>query len=245
MKLTKQETKFHLQAEDLINSEKELSFDEKIFILENWIPGANNNVTESGSFFTPYELAQDLAIAFYDEPYKIIDLCAGIGTLSFAYLQKVKIVGTPDLTCVEINPEFVKVGKRILPEAKWILGNVFELYENGTLKEKYDGCLSNPPFGAISKKISKPKNIKGSIWEYAIAEIGCSLAGEATMIVSQGALNWRFSGRTQFQEVNNDRYKTWNSKTGIFLENALAIDTSVYKFKGANVRVEIVNAIRN
>lgn len=175
MKLTKKETKFHQQAEELIGLKRDLSLDEKYFVIENWMPGANNNITASSAFFTPYELAECANIAFFDEPYNIVDLCAGIGTLSFAYMEKVKAVGVPKLTCVEINPDFVRVGRKILPEAEWILGDVFDLY-NGTLKnKKFDGCISNPPFGIIHKKHQKPQNIVGNIWEYAIAEIALEL----------------------------------------------------------------------
>jgi predicted RNA methylase len=247
MKLSKQQTKLHSQAEDLISSDKILDLDDKLFIIENWNPESSNNITETAAFFTPYGLAEDCVISFFDEPAITLDLCAGIGILSFAYKQKIASwQQEPQLTCVEINPDYVRVGKRILPEADWILGDVFSLYQDGTLKnKKFNGCISNPPFGVIPKRIKRPKNIIASTWEYAIAEIALDLTDEATMILPQGCLPWKFSGRSQkYELVENEKYEKWSEKTGIILESGISCDTSFHEFKSTKITVEIVDAIK-
>ena len=57
-------------------------------------------------------------------------------------------------TCVEINPEFVEVGRRLMPWADWVCGSAFErdvMEPLGT----FDVGVSNPPFGKV-------KTVKGS-----------------------------------------------------------------------------------
>lgn len=52
-----------------------------------------------------------------------IELCAGIGRLS--YYQYLRNKPT-HITCVELNPEYVMIGKRVLPDAEWIIGDALQ-----------------------------------------------------------------------------------------------------------------------
>lgn len=45
MKLSKEQTKNHDKAEELLLKEQ-LTFDDKYFVLENWLPAATNNITK-------------------------------------------------------------------------------------------------------------------------------------------------------------------------------------------------------
>lgn len=255
MKLTKEETKFHERARDLIYSDKKLSLEDKFFILENWIPDANHNVTSSGAFFTPYALAESLNASFFDEPANVIDLCAGIGMLAFAYWIRISAYRgrgkLPDITCIEINPDFVKVGKRILPEANWIAADVLTVVESGLFSPgSFDGCLSNPPFGNIPSKIKTPKSIISRTWEFAIAEIAMQLSDTALMIVPQGSVGWNYSGKAggRYKKVSNDKYNLWSGKTGISFEPCSAIvdtkDGDDINFRSTKITVEIVDVIQ-
>lgn len=143
MKLTKQQTKAHDEAMKLVDSGRPLTSAEKEFILDNYHPGASHNIGRGGIFFTPPAIAQTVA-TFHGGGGKVLDACAGIGALS--YWLRCYSSQPIDLTCVEINPEFVRVGKRVLPEAKWICADFF----HGKPKGWFDSAISNPPFGRVA-----------------------------------------------------------------------------------------------
>ena len=85
-KLTKKEIQQHMAALELLERGN-LTEDEKLFVFENYREDAYHINSQSGAFFTPFRLAKDLAIHIpysYRQPVKIIDLCAGIGILSYA-----------------------------------------------------------------------------------------------------------------------------------------------------------------
>ncbi len=141
MKLTKQQTKLHDEAVGLAGCGRRLSYDEQEFVLRHYHPGAVSNITKSGAFFTPLDIAE--AAAFYHGAAGgVVDACAGIGALAWNLL---KIQPEAKLTCVELNPMFVAVGKAVVPEAEWIIGDAMELLN----KRRFQSGLSNPPFGRI------------------------------------------------------------------------------------------------
>src|SRR5687768_8572398 len=112
-KLTKPEWDAHYKACELVESDRQLTEDDKCFILDNWNPMATNNVAAAGAFFTPKEWAH--ALMQWSSPRgRVIDFCAGIGRLGFTAWQWRQDVIT-ELVCVEINSDFVKVGRRVLP----------------------------------------------------------------------------------------------------------------------------------
>src|SRR5579864_2275263 len=79
-----------------------------------------------GAFFTPMELANDFKIEVHGR--KILDLCAGIGILSFCCRHFRHHEQMPDITSIEINPEYVRIGRKLLPEATWICADVFDVW---------------------------------------------------------------------------------------------------------------------
>lgn len=151
MKLSKQQTKSHEEAQALVRASKRrpLTQDERFFILENYHPGASHNITTSGAFFTPWELAQSLA-ALHGGGGRVVDLCAGIGILAFALHTRQLLWPEKEratLTCIELNQEYASVGRAVLPEAEWISG------EDGITAirrlPKFTSGLSNPPYGRV------------------------------------------------------------------------------------------------
>lgn len=124
-KLTKQQSKLHLQAMDLVHSDKVLTWEERKFILDNYFEAQGQLNALAGAFFTPFDLARDLSVevdgGVLDNGGTIVDLCAGIGMLSFACEYR-----RMDITCVEFCPEYVVVGKRVMPSARWIEADVFK-----------------------------------------------------------------------------------------------------------------------
>jgi hypothetical protein len=59
--------------------------------------------------------------------------------------------GFTELTCVEINPRYFEVGRKLLPEARWINADVFDWR---TLDlGRYDVAIANPPFGRVKPSV--------------------------------------------------------------------------------------------
>jgi hypothetical protein len=116
-KLTKAQAKAHQQACDLIASDRPLTDDEKEFVARNWNEAATHVNTTTGAHFTPVDMALDFSWDVYGP--RVLDLCAGIGVLGLACVWRQR-VDEAQLVCVELNPDYVAVGKRLLPRATWI-----------------------------------------------------------------------------------------------------------------------------
>lgn len=247
-KLTKDQIKRHNQAVEYLQKEK-LTFNEKLFVYENWNEGANNNNAEAGAFFTPIGLAKDFSFTYYNNE-KTIDLCAGIGMLSFfAYHWN----NCKDITCVELNASYVEVGKKLLPEANWIHGSIFDYKEFG----HFDQSISNPPFGKIKTGLPSDLglNYKGSEFDLMTIEIASKISDYGSFIVPQGSTPFKYSGALYFQD-SRQKSKGYNPhqfevpmkvakfirETGLDYEFNLGVDTSIYndQWKGVSPICEIV-----
>lgn len=230
MKLTKPEIKAHTEAMALVDCGRPLKDDEREFILDNFHEGATNINSSAGAFFTPRGLARDFAIEVNDG--RCIDLCAGIGGLSYAVQQKVG-----SLVCVELNPEYARIGKRIVPEAEWIAGSVFTAAING----RFRWAISNPPFGAIKADGWKGK-YTGSAFEYRVIELASRLADLGAFIIPQGSAPFRYSGVQSFRNEDSDKTAKFFEQTGILMEPGCGVDTAIYKgdWRGVSPICEIV-----
>lgn len=233
MKLTKQQSKHHLQALDLVHSDKALTWDERKFILDNYFEAQGQLNALAGAFFTPYVLARDFSIevGYSDEGGSIVDLCAGIGMLSFACEHK-----GMDITCVEFCPEYVAVGRRVVPSAQWIEADVFAA-ELG----HYDFAISNPPFGAIKGDQFEGK-YTGSQFEYKVIERASCISDYGVFILPQQSAPFRLSGRRVFREEESEKARKFREQTGIVMAPNCGIDTAMYlsDWKGVSPMCEIV-----
>lgn len=237
-KLTKEEAKSHVLAEELAQKES-LTYAEKLFVLENWQESAHNVNTLSGAFFTPFGLAIEFALeANFYQDCRIIDLCAGIGTLSLAILDKHRFRENEiEIVCVEKNPEYVALGKKIIPEATWIEADIFDLPDLG----RFDMAISNPPFGKL-KVDGKPTRYKGSEFDYKVIDIASQLADCGAFILPQGSCPFRYSGTGGYTRSDPQKYKKFHKETGIHLDIGAGVDTSVFRdqWHGTSPSVEIV-----
>lgn len=235
-KLTKRQLRSHQEACDLLDKET-LTFEEKWFVYENWHEGFENDVTGSGAHFTPIELARD--VGFDVVGPRVLDLCAGIGALAFAWYHcRNSYLEQAEITCVEINPRFVEVGKKLLPEANWICGDVFDVAR--TLGH-FDGVVSNPPFGRISAPGKSGPCYTGAEFEFKIIDLASQLAEYGAFLIPQGSAPFHYSGRRCHEYRDSKKHSSFSKQTGLVLDAGVGVDTSVYEgWKSTNILCEVV-----
>lgn len=129
-KLTKAQAKLHEKAVKLLQC-KELSEADTRFVFDHYREDANHINSTAGAFFTPYGLARDFRLHIplnYKDHVKLIDLCAGIGILSYMAAHACDSYNqcSVEITCIEINQDYVDVGKQLLPEATWIRSDALD-----------------------------------------------------------------------------------------------------------------------
>jgi hypothetical protein len=246
-KLSKAQAKAHQQACEFLKKDA-LSEDEKLFVLENWQESAKHINTIAGAFFTPIGLARDLSIEV-NPGSRIIDLCAGIGALSFFCSGPWK---QSEIVCVELNPEYAEVGKKIVPEARWIVGSVFDLPAD---IGHFDFAIGNPPFGATPREAKAPR-YSGREFELHVIDVASDIADFGAFIVPQMSAGFKYSGSpaggwpetrkdgvgSGYAECKTEIHEKLLSLTGIVLEPSCGIDTSGYdgEWHGVSIRTEVV-----
>jgi hypothetical protein len=237
VKLTKPQIKAHKEAMALVDCTRPLKDDEKEFVLDNFHEGATHINSSAGAFFTPRGLARDFAIEVdggNTDKTRCIDLCAGIGSLAYAVEQKVG-----SLVCVEMNPDYARIGKRIVPDAEWIVCSVF--YPRVLELGRFRWAISNPPFGAVHADGFKGKYTGGQ-FEYRVIEVASRLAGFGAFILPQMSAPFRYSGQQHFSYEESDKARKFREQTGIEMEPNCGIDTSIYRndWRGVSPVCEIV-----
>ncbi len=238
MKLSKPQAKAHNQACELLK-QNILSEDDKRFIIDNWHEGATNMNGSAGAFFTPFDLAKDFQLAIMGGA-KIIDLCAGIGCLSYLasdYSQE------SEIHCVEINPEYYEIGKKIVPGATWHLADALDLEFLQSLGP-FDQAISNPPFGNIKTGHNNKLKYTGADFEFKIIEIASLIAKHGAFILPQASTPFKYSGELSFSHSldYSAKAKKFQEQTGLEFEFNCGIDTSHAKtlWRGVSPTVEIV-----
>lgn len=231
-KLSKEAAKRHKQALDLVYSDKSLSLEDRYFILENFHESATNMNGLAGAFFTPEGLANDISIEV-PECESLIDLCAGIGRLAFACRERAKRI-----VCVELNPEYAEVGKRVLPEAEWIVSDVFSISDMG----RFSMAISNPPFGAVKTGQAFDDRYTGASFEYKLIEVASKIADHGAFIIPQMSAPFRYSGQRSYRVEITRECEKFMTQTGIVLDHNCGLDTSAYKneWHGVSPICEIV-----
>ncbi|UTC25983.1 methyltransferase [Phage vB_KsaM-C1] len=246
-KLTKEQSKKHQQCLELINSDKPLTWEEKDYIIENYQESYAQLNSLSGAFFTPEGLARDFNLEV-PENADIVDLCAGIGCLS---LWALRMKHPKSIKCVELNPDYIKVGKRILPEAEWVNSDALDFCDALSKTQQmfgvgktFDVAVSNPPFGRINTSENNTCIYTGGDFEFKIIEKSMLVARDGVFIVPQGSTPFKYSGQHSFQQLKTGKAINFMSQTGIHLEPNCGIDTSIYKneWKGVSVICEVVLA---
>ena len=235
-KLTKAQIKQHEQACRLLEKET-LTFDEKWAVYENWHEGADHNNGRAGAFFTPPYLARDFGFDICGR--KVIDLCAGTGILSFMYYHtKCSYEKPAEITCVEINPAYVEIGKKLLPEATWICADIGEVWKD---LGRFDCAYGNPPFGRQNFIRNAPR-YTGPEGEYKVIDIASRIADYGAFIIPQQSAPFRYSGVQCYDRHDSGRFCQFYKQTGIDMDAGCGIDTSVYRqdWHGVSPLCEVV-----
>ena len=242
-KLTKAEAKAHAQAEELLRKDV-LTYDEKLFVLDNWHEGASHINGVTGAFFTPTGLARDFAIDACGG--RTIDLCAGIGTLAFhvfwrAHYARGSSGAQTEIVCIERNPSYVEVGRKVLPEAKWICADVFD-FDFASLGS-FHCAIANPPFGATPKTGSGPR-YTGRSFEFHVIDLASDIADCGAFIIPQMSAPFEYGGVQCYRERQSADYLRFTEQTGIHLEAGGGVDCAYHRdgWKGIAPSVEIVCA---
>ena len=236
-KLTKPQIKAHKEAEALIDCDRPLHDEEKEFILDNWQEAATHINSAAGAFFTPRCLASDFAIEVGGSSCEVgpcIDLCAGIGSLGYQVERRFS-----RMVCVEVNPDYARIGRRILPDAEWLVCSVFDsrVLQLG----RFSWAISNPPFGRI-KAPDYAGPYTGAEFEYRVIEVASRIADFGAFILPQMSAPFRYSGQQCFRYEETDKSRKFREQTGIEMEPNCGIDTSIHKseWRGVAPVCEIV-----
>ncbi|MGR9587125.1 methyltransferase [Pandoraea sputorum] len=234
MKMTRQQAKQMAEVEKLVALERRLTMDERMFVLEHYQEGAHTDNAAIGAFFTPSGLARDFAIDVSGK--RVVDLCAGIGALAFACESDGRL-----FTCVEQNAEYVRVGKKVMPDATWIHSDVFGDWWKAM--PRFDMAISNPPFGRI-RESSYVGTYTGGEFEYKVIDLGLRISDRGAFIVPQPSAPFRFSGARYYERIVSAKCAAFLRDTGICLEIGAGVDTSFYRgdWHGVSPICEIVLA---
>jgi predicted RNA methylase len=246
MKLTMAAAKAHQRACDLLATQRPLTMEEREFVLRHWQESQNSTTvtTLAGAFFTPLDLAKDVAL-HVSGAMRLIDLGAGIGALAWsAYRKMVAGYLSPppvEIVCVERNPEYVAVGRRVLPEAEWICADLFALPAGlRGVEREFDVAISNPPFGRTPRSGRGPR-YTGHRAEYHVIDVAADLARRGVFLVPQTSAPFRYSGTPDRRWDRSAEYLRFVGQTGIELHSDCGIDAATYLgWRDVRPAVEIV-----
>jgi len=223
-KLTKQQRKAHAEAEAILTKDR-ITDDERDFVFQHWHEGATHENGAAGAFFTPFSLACDFALDGAGR--RVIDLCAGIGVLSYIIHHRSKWgERLAEITCVEINPRYVAVGQKLLPQARWINADVFD-WRSLDLGH-YDAAIANPPFGRVRRSGDAPR-YRGPEFEFHVMDIAREFADRGAFIVPQESASFRYSGRQCFDRRTSGRGVEFERATGVFMDIGAGVDTNFHR----------------
>lgn len=228
-KLTKAQTKAHNEAQAILTKDR-LSDDERAYVFDHWHEGANHNNGLSGAFFTPSELASDFSLDVGGG--RIIDLCAGIGALAASIIERATYrASVSEMICVEVNHQYADIGRKLVPDARWIVADVMDWRQWWTDELEaamFDYAISNPPFGKIRRTGHGP-TYRGAEFEFHVIDIASQLADYGTFILPQMSASFRYSGAAYYERKSAGRAVDFERLTGLHMEGGAGVDTTIHK----------------
>ena len=220
-----------------------LTDDDIEFVFRNYHEAANHVNGMAGAFFTPFDLAFDAALELglgqQSRSHRVIDLCAGIGVLAYATLARFPGV---DLVCVEINADYVEIGRKLVPGATWVCADVMDVSAMEKLG-RFHSAISNPPFGRVASFRGKSSaRYEGGEAEYKVIDVAAGIANTGVFIIPQQSAGFAYSGVQTYDRRESEKYQKFNRDTGIYLEIGMGVDTTFEGYqgwKGVSPRVEL------
>lgn len=248
-RISKVESKLHTEAEALLGLERALTQDEVELVYRNWTPMAASNVTKNAAFFTPADLARGMMLYCADEG-DVLDLAAGIGMLSWSALIESGNYGKHlHITAIELNPEYVAVGRKLLPQVKWINRSIFGLeLLRDLLKQNggpFDAVISNPPFGTAPAGSPEARWLKyhGPLHMMA-AEVSLYMAPRAIFILPETDTPYQRStgegGALKPVNKTSKNLRQWQKTFPDVYIGPSCIDTDDAEWQGASPHVQMV-----
>lgn len=258
--ISKREAAEHKKIEAKLQSWETLTYEDKLEIYAGWNPGAYELNALDGAFFTPVPLANDLQICVGESDRKILDLCAGMGLLSFLAYHRIthdhkgNLHKDPRLVvCVEKRKSYVEMGRKLFPEAHWIHGDITNQGLMAEILEDYgefDCVVSNPPFGRIAANKVEWAGYKGSNFEYKAIAVARTMAKRGLFIAPQNSVPFKYSGNRYMEYLPEDRWSTvlkaFVRDTGLeILPDGVGIDTTTVQdlWHGVSPSVEVCEVV--
>jgi len=235
VKLTREQTRNH-EAACAVLAQDTLSDDDREFVFTHWHEGATHLNGKAGAHFTPLALAYDMEFDFRGR--RIIDLCAGIGVLSFVAAMRARHGYdeiTPEIVCIEINPAYVEIGRKLVPEATWICGDALDPELLGSLGH-FDCAFGNPPYGKSRSGHTAPRYGNGNHFEYQVIDAASDIADYGTFLIPQQRAPFTYSGRADNRHPDNPAYERFSDATGITMDAGIGVDTEFYKDEWKDVK---------
>lgn len=145
-----------------------------------------------------------------------------------------------DITCIELNPDYIEVGKKILPTATWIQADIFDIHDLEL--GDFDTVIGNPPFGNTPRFGKSSFHYTGTRFEYHAIDLAMHYANWGVFIIPQTSAPFAYSGRQGMQVQKTQQYVEFSEKTGLELSPSCGLDTSSYQnqWHGVAPVVEIV-----
>ena len=248
-RLSKADWALHDEAEALLSLGRPLTDGEVEKVLRQWNPSARHNVGAAGAFFTPMELARDLAhfVRLHDGG-RYIDLCAGIGRLTWPLhlahqWDSPREKARTSYTCVEINPHMVEVGRRLMPWAEWICGSAFD-EQLITSLDPFDVGVSNPPFGRVRTREAVGSDrwlrYRGQADLQACEVLARCTRHGAFVLLPQSSLPWDRRGKRQ----DSSEYCKWRAANTEWELLRTSLDPRCYEFEQTGVLYDIAELDR-
>ncbi|MEU7477049.1 hypothetical protein AB0A63_13765 [Lentzea sp. NPDC042327] len=239
--LTHEQERRHRQACQLVNLSRDLQQEEREFVLDYYRASTTGRSRSDRAHFTPRGLAIDMSTEVIGN--RVVDLAAGIGRLAY-HNTNTWPCDSRELVCVERNEEFVRVGRRVVPEARWICADIMTIPDMLDDLGTFDTAISNPPYGAIDRLIQATLGYRGRRFEYHTIGLASMIARHGVFLIPQRSASFQFSGPAGkfVPGTGDDEYDKFVAATGIELDHNCGIDTDHYRgsWHDVNVLVEVV-----